>query len=47
MRNLTKEKVCAELQLQKTKYEEQLESLKQYDNTMTNLIKVISMTKLQ
>ena len=39
MRNLTKKKVCAELQLQKTKYERQLESIKKYDNAMTNLIK--------
>ena len=39
MRNLTKEKVHAELQLQKTKYERQLESIKQHDNAMTNLIK--------
>ena len=39
MRNLTKEKVHAELQLQKTKYERQLESIKQHDNAMANLIK--------
>ena len=39
MRNLTKGKVRAVLQLQKTKYERQLKSIKQYDNAMTNLIK--------
>ena len=32
MKNLTKEKVHAELQLQKIKYERQLESGKQFDN---------------
>ena len=39
MRNLRKEKVRTQLQLQKTKYKRQSESLKQYDNAMTNLIK--------
>ena len=39
MQNLTKEKVRAELQIQKIRYERQLESIKQIDNDMTNLIK--------
>ena len=39
MRNLTKEKVRAEWQLQKIRYERQLESVKQIDNEMANLIK--------
>ena len=39
MQNLTKEKVRATLQLQKIRYERQLESVKQIDNEMTNLIK--------
>ena len=39
MQNLTKEKVRAALQLQKIRYERQLESAKQIDNEMTNLIK--------
>ena len=39
MQNLTKEKERAELQLQKIRYERQLESIKQIDNEMTNLIK--------
>ena len=39
MRNLTKEKVCAKLQLQKMRYKRQLESIKQTDNEMANLIK--------
>ena len=39
MQNLTKEKVRAALQLQKIRYERQLESVKQIDNEMTNLIK--------
>ena len=39
MQNLTKEKVRAELQLQKIRYERQLEFVKQIDNEMTNLIK--------
>ena len=46
MQNLTKEKVRAELQLQKTRYERQLESIKQIDNKMTNLTKT-SMKKMQ
>ena len=37
MQNLTKENF--ELQLQKIRYERQLESVKQIDNEMTNLIK--------
>ena len=37
--NLTKEKVRDKLQLQKIRYERQLESIKQIDNEMTNLIK--------
>ena len=36
---MTKEKVRAELQLQKIRYERQLEYAKQIDNEMTNLIK--------
>ena len=36
---MTKEKVRAELQLQKIRYERQLESVKQIDNEKTNLIK--------
>ena len=39
MQNLTKEKVRAALQLQKIRYERQLESVKQIDNEMINLIK--------
>ena len=39
MENLTKEKVHAELQLKKIRYERQLESLKQIDNEMAKLIK--------
>ena len=39
MQNLTKVKVRAKLQLQKIRYEKQLESIKQIDNEMTNLIK--------
>lgn len=39
MQNLRKEKVRAELQLQKVRYERQSECLKQIDNKMTNLIK--------
>ena len=39
MQNLIKEKVQAELQLQKSRYERQLESVKQIGNEMTNLIK--------
>ena len=39
MQNLTKEMVRDELQLQKIKYERQLESVKQIDKEMTNLIK--------
>ena len=39
IQNLTKEKVRAELQLQKIRYERQLEYAKQIDNEMTNLIK--------
>ena len=36
---MIKEKVQAELQLQKSRYERQLESVKQIGNEMTNLIK--------
>ena len=36
---MIKEKVQAELQLQKTRHERQLESVKQIGNEMTNLIK--------
>ena len=36
---LDKKKVCAELQLQKIRYERQLESVKQISNEKTNLIK--------
>ena len=39
MRNLIKEKVRAELQIQKIRYERHLESLKEIDNEMANLIK--------
>ena len=39
MQNLTKEKVFSELQLQKIGYDRQLQSVKQIDNEMTNLIK--------
>ena len=39
MQNLTKENVRPELQLQKIRYERQLESIKQIDNEMTNLVK--------
>ena len=39
MQNLRKEKVRAELQLQRIRYERQSECLKQIDNKMTNLIK--------
>ena len=39
MQNLAKEKVCAKLQSQKIRYEHQLESIKQIDNEVTNLIK--------
>ena len=39
MQNMTKEEVRAELQLQTTRYERQLESIKQIDNETTNLIK--------
>ena len=38
MQNLAKEKVRAELQLQKIRYQRQLESVKQIDNEMINLI---------
>ena len=47
MQNLTKENVLGELQLQKTGYERQLESGKQIDNEMTNLIKSNFNEKLQ
>ena len=46
MENLTKEKVHAELQLQKIRYERQLESLKQIDNEMAKLIKSSSNEKI-
>ena len=39
MQNLAKEKVRAELQLRKIRYERQLEYLKQIDNEMANVIK--------
>ena len=39
MQNLTKEKVRAELQLQKIRVERQLESIEQTDDETTNLIK--------
>ena len=39
MQNSTKEKVRAELQLQKVRYERQLDSIKQIDKEITNLIK--------
>ena len=39
MQNLTKVKVRAKLQLQKIRSERQLESVKQIDNALTNLIK--------
>ena len=38
MQNLTKEKVRAELQLQKIRHERQLKSVREIDNKMTNLI---------
>ena len=47
MQNLTKEKLRAELQLQNIRYERQLDFIKKIDDEMTNLIKVISMKKLQ
>ena len=39
MQNLIKEKVRAELQIQKIRYERHLGSLKEIDNEMANLIK--------
>ena len=39
MQNLIKQKVRVEIQLQKIRYERQLESIKQIDSEMTNLIK--------
>ena len=39
MQNLIKEKVRAELQIQEIRYERHLESLKEIDNEMVNLIK--------
>ena len=47
MQNLTKEKVRAKLQLQKIRYEKQLESIKQIDNEMTNLIKSVFNEKIE
>ena len=49
IKNLEKEKVRAELQIQKIRYYKQLGSLKQNDNDneIKNLIKIISMKKLQ
>ena len=40
MQNMTKEKVCAKLQLKKIRYERQLESVKQTDIEMSKLIKI-------
>ena len=45
MQKLTNEKVRAELQLQKIRYERQLESVKKIDNEMIYLIKSYSMKK--
>ena len=39
MQNSTKEKVRTELQLQKVRYERQLDSIKQIDKEIANLIK--------
>ena len=47
MQNLTKEKVRPELQLEKIIYGRQLESVKEIDNEMTNLIKSKFSGKLQ
>ena len=45
MQNLTKEKVCSDLWLQKIRYERQIESVKQIDREITNLIKTNSNEK--
>ena len=39
MQNLAKEKISAELKLQKIRYERQLEPVKQIHNKMTNIMK--------
>ena len=44
---MAKEKVRAELQLQKIRYEKQWGSLKEIGKEMTDLVKIVLMKKLQ